>query len=114
MTVGMLAVLLLVTPGMAAAKQGGPTRFFSLTGEIVDLEGTILVDVLDGNPLVRQYINGDDLEVLVSDGTDYWRCTGEGREYLEYGDLEVEWIIYIHGTHDAGVFTALWVIVDRL
>lgn len=68
--------------------------------------------MLDGNPLVPNYA-GAELQVLVTEDTLYWLCTGEGREYLEYGDLKTGDEVYIHGTVSNGDFTAERVVVDK-
>ena len=66
LTVVMLAVLLLATPGLVAAKGGQP--FFSLTGTITYLDGSIWVQVISGNRFVKP-IPVDPLQVQVTGGT---------------------------------------------
>lgn len=118
LTLVVLAVLLLATPGLVVAKQGAP-RFFSLTGEITDLDSEepydyLEVKVLEGNPLVTQHIDiGETLEVQVTVSTEYWRCTGTGRVDLEYNDLEEDDEVYIHGTVSGDDFIADRVVVDK-
>ena len=110
----MLVVLLLATPDLVAAKGGAP-RFFSLTGTITELdeyEEYLMVSVLDGNSLVKQYI-GEELKSLVTEGTLYWRCTGEGRDYIPYSELQLGDTVFIHGTFGSGHFVAERVVVDK-
>jgi hypothetical protein len=126
----VLATLVAASPALAAGpanqnrhenqnrnKIGGQPEtspgmpIFTLTGTITALgSDSITVLAHNGNRFVKPYI-GQDLVVLVTDGTRYREYTPEGCVPIGFGDLQVGDTISIHGTSSEGTFTALRVTV---
>jgi hypothetical protein len=113
LTVGLLAVLLLATPGLVAAKgghggggQGGNGgTWFNVYGTIAGLDDPI-IDVAVTSP---DNLAGD-LIVYTTDYTRFKDClTGD---IIEFGDLPEEAPVRIMGTVDGEDYTATSVILN--
>jgi hypothetical protein len=110
----VLAVLLVVTPGLVAAKgghggggQGGTS--FTLRGTIIGLnpdEASIDVDVKYPTSFP------DTLTVQTTDSTRFKQCDPETATSIriDFDDLEVDWDVKITGVVDGETFVATSVI----
>ncbi len=102
-SVGMLFVLLLATPGLVAAKGGhgggghGGT-WFNISGTISDLDadaGTIDVG---------------DITVYTTDDTHFRECDDGVSGGIKFDDLELGWSVRIRGVVDGATYYASVVI----
>lgn len=127
----VLAMLVAASPALAAGpanqnrhenqnrnKIGGQPEIlpgkplFTLTGTITALgSDSITVLVHNGNRFVKPYM-GQELVVLVTEGTRYREYTPEGCVPIGFGDLKVGDTTSIQGTVSDGTFAALRVTVD--
>ena len=113
LTVSMLAVLLLVTPGLGAAKgghggggQGGNGgTWFNVSGNITGLAEPIIyvTATYPGN-------SAGDIEVYTTDDTRFFDClTGE---VIDFDDLTTQTPVRIMGTMDGDDYMATSVILN--
>lgn len=111
LTVVVLAVLLLATPGLVAAKGGhggGPGgASFNIYGTIIALNsglGTIKVDVESPDGLADE-----DIVVQTTDDTHFKDCAGDS---IDFGDLQTGDTVRIKGVVDGEIYYATLVILD--
>jgi hypothetical protein len=87
-------------------------QYFTLVGIISDMaEGTITVEIHNGNRFVKPYV-GDELTVYVAEGTEYRRWTPAGCVPIDPGDIEIGDTTSIHGNVIEEVFWAKRVTVS--
>lgn len=85
---------------------------FALTGTVTAVGAdSITVLVYNGNRYVRPYF-GQELVVLVTENTRYWRWTPDGYIPIGLGDVQVGDTTSIRGLVSDGTFTALRVTID--
>lgn len=110
LVIGLLAFAVVPVSAAPASGLGGQRSVFSLVGKITALDvssGTVTVNVLRGNPLVKPYFNTD-VVVLTTQSTRYLYKSSPTAlpTPITFADLKVGDSVNINGTLINNVWTA--------
>ena len=98
--------------GDARAVESPGRQYFTLVGVISGIgEGSITVEIHNGNRFVKEYIGGE-LAVEVADGAEYRRWTPSGCVPIDPTEIAIGDTTSIRGTVIEGVYWAERITVD--